>query len=214
MIGIYGGTFNPVHYGHLRTALEVKEQFELEEMRLIPCRLPTHRQEPDVAAEMRLEMLKLAIAETPSLQIDRRELDREGPSYMVDTLKSIREEQDAHKALLLFIGVDVFAGLERWRQWRQLFQYAHIVVMTRPAFKRRQLPDFFQQRLVEDPAPLQLRPFGCLFFQTVTQLDISATQIRELIASGRNPQFLLPDAVLAFIRQHQLYQSRTLTTGQ
>lgn len=206
MIGIYGGTFNPVHYGHLRTALEVKELFDLEQVRLIPCRLPPHRQQPGVDGEMRLAMLQIAIADTPGLVADRRELDREGHSYMVDTLASLRAE-NPDSGLILFIGTDAFAGLERWHQWQRLFDYAHLVVMTRPACQMPILSDFLRERLCEDRRQLQQRKSGRLFFQAVTALDISATAIRELITDDRNPQFLLPEAVIAYIRQHQLYLS-------
>jgi len=205
-IGIYGGTFNPVHYGHLRTALEVKELFELEQLRLIPCRLPPHRDQPDVDGEMRLAMLQLAIADTSGLLADRRELDREGPSYMVDTLTSLRTE-NPDKGLMLFIGADAFAGLERWHQWRKLFDYAHVVVMTRPACPMPAMSDFLRGRLCDDLDQLLKQTAGNLYFQAVTALDISATQIRRLILAGRNPRFLLPDPVIAYIRQHQLYLS-------
>ncbi len=207
MLGVYGGTFNPVHYGHLRTALEVKELFELEQLRLIPCRLPPHRQQPEVDGETRLAMLELAIVDTLGLQTDRRELDRQGASYMVDTLQSLRAEHPAD-GLILFIGADAFAGLESWYQWRQLFEYAHVVVMTRPGFEPPPLSGFFQQRLSVDRQALRQNPWGCLYFQAVTALEISATRIRELIASGRDAKFLLPDPVLDYIRQHQLYLSQ------
>ncbi len=206
MIGVYGGTFNPVHYGHLRTALEVKELFDLEQLRLIPCRLPPHRQEPDVDGEMRLAMLNLALADTLGLGADRRELDRDGPSYMVDTLASLRAEHP-DCILMLFIGADAFAGLQSWHLWQKLFDYAHIVVMTRPACQMPVMSEFFSERLTEDRWQLQQKKSGRLFFQAVTALDISATAIRQLIAAGRNPKFLLPDAVIAYIRQHQLYLS-------
>lgn len=206
MIGIYGGTFNPVHYGHLRTALEVKELFGLAQLRLIPCRLPPHRQQPDVDGEQRLNMLQLAIADTPELEVDRRELDRVGPSYMIETLQSIRAE-NPQTTLLLFIGTDAFAGLESWHQWQQLFEVAHVVVMTRPACNMPDLSGFFRQRLYTDCRQLQQQRVGGLFFQAVTALDISATAIRNLIADGRNPKFLLPDSVITYIRQHQLYLS-------
>lgn len=212
MLGVYGGTFNPVHYGHLRTGLEVMELFGLERLYWVPCRMPPHRNEPDVSAEMRLAMLKLSIADMPGMYADRRELDRDGPSYMVDTLRSFREEA-GDAPILLFLGADAFAGLQRWHQWRQLFQYAHLVVMTRPGYKRQKLSDFFQQRLVEDPIRLPSRPAGGLYFQDVTLLDISATQIRKIISAGRSPQFLLPDAVLGFMREHRLYQAAPLITG-
>ncbi len=206
IIGIYGGTFNPVHHGHLRTALEVAEQFNLDQLRLTPCRLPAHRETPEVSGEMRLEMLQLAIANTPGLQIDRRELDREGPSYMVDTLQSVAEE-NPEASLMLFVGIDAFAGLELWHQWQRLFELAHVVVMTRPGCKMPALSDFLSPRFSDDPRQLRQGRAGRLFFQPVTALDISATGIRKLLASGRNPQFLLPDSVISYIRQHQLYLS-------
>lgn len=206
MIGIYGGTFNPVHFGHLRTALEVKELFGLQQLRLIPCRLPVHRQQPDVAADMRLAMLNLACADTPGFYVDRRELDREGPSYMVDTLSALRAEH-LDSSLMLFIGQDAFAGLTSWHQWQRLFDYAHVVVMTRPNCTTPELPAFLRQRICTERDLLRQQTAGLLFFQSVTALAISATAIRELIAAGRNPKFLLPDAVISYIRCHQLYFS-------
>lgn len=206
MIGIYGGTFNPVHYGHLRTGLEVLELFELQQLRLIPCRLPAHREQPEVGPEQRLDMLQLACANTPGFYADRRELDRLGPSYMVDTLQSLRNEYP-QTVLILFIGADAFAGLSRWHEWQQLFDYAHIVVMTRPPYDIPELSDFLQQRLCTDKSVLTRQYAGLLLFQPVTALDISATVIRDLIGRGQNPKFLLPDAVIAYIRQHQLYLS-------
>ncbi len=212
MIGIYGGTFNPVHYGHLRTALEVKELFELEQLRLIPCRLPPHRDEPEVAAHLRLQMLEAAILDTYGFSVDKRELDRAGPSYMVDTLHALRNEL-GNTPLLLFIGADAFAGLERWHQWQRLFDYAHIVVMTRPGYAAETLSIFLQQRLCSDNTQLRRQAAGCLVFQEVTALAISATAIRELVAAGRSPQFLLPDRVIDLIRRHHLYQVPIQNTG-
>lgn len=206
MIGIYGGTFNPVHFGHLRTALEVTELFDLNQLRLIPCRLPAHRRQPDVAAEMRLAMLHLACTDMPDFYVDRRELDRAGPSYMVDTLVSLRAEYPGD-SLLLFIGLDAFAGLSNWHQWQRLFDYAHVVVMTRPNCEVSELPAFLRQKICTERESLRQQTAGLLYFQGVTALDISATAIRDVIASGRNPKFLLPDAVISYIRQHQLYLS-------
>ena len=205
MIGILGGTFNPVHYGHLRSALEVKDDFGLDEVRLIPCFQPPHREQPSVTALMRLHMLELAIKNQPGLKIDTRELDRQGPSYMVDTLKSLRLEFP-DQPLLLFIGTDAFKHLSAWHQWQQLFAYAHIVVMTRPSYQAQDLDDFFKARLTEDKKELAERLAGKLFFQAVTPLDISATAIRKMIAEQQNPGFLLPDAVIDYIKQNSLYQ--------
>lgn len=206
MIGIYGGTFNPVHYGHLRTALEVKQILALDEIRLVPCRMPPHREHPKVSAEMRLRMLQLAVAEVPGMRVDRRELDRDGPSYMVDTLASLRREFSA-QPILLFVGADAFAGLEKWHKWRHLFDYAHVVVMTRPGHRGGELNDFLNRRLTEQSEDLRRNSCGCLYFQNVTRLEISATAIRELIANEMDPRFLLPDAVIGYIRHHNLYRS-------
>ncbi len=211
MIGIFGGTFDPVHYGHLRSALEVKELFGLSEVRLIPCASPPHRNQPAASALMRLQMLELAVKNRPGLKIDTRELDRHNqlnnvPSYMVDTLKSLRHELP-NQSLLLFIGSDAFNSLTTWHQWRQLFDVAHIVVMTRPGFEIQQLDDFFKSRLADDKQALAQNRAGKLFFQQITQLDISATAIRQMIAKKQNPGFLLPDAVIEYINEHKLYQA-------
>jgi nicotinate-nucleotide adenylyltransferase len=210
MIGILGGTFDPVHYGHLRSALEVKDIFGLTEVRLIPCANPPHRNQPAVNAEMRLQMLELAIKNQPGLKIDTRELDRydqyQAPSYMVDTLESLRQEFPV-EPLLLFIGSDAFKHLTGWHQWQQLFDYAHIVVMTRPSFETQELDGFFKARLVKDINELAQSKAGKLCFQQITQLDISATAIRDMIARKQNPGFLLPDAVIEYIKQHRLYET-------
>jgi nicotinate-nucleotide adenylyltransferase len=205
MIGIFGGTFDPVHYGHLRSALEVKELFRLTEVRLVLSAQPPHRNQPATTALMRLQMLELAIKNQPGLLIDTRELNRQGASYMVDTLKSLRQEfKNEH--LLLFIGSDAFNQLKTWHQWPHLFDFAHIVVMTRPGFAIQNLDDFFKAKLVTGLTELTHVSAGKLYFQQVTQLDISATAIRNMIAEQQNPGFLLPDTVIAYIRQHQLYQ--------
>ena len=205
MIGIFGGTFDPVHYGHLRSALEVKEIFGLSEVRLIPSAQPPHREQPAASALMRLHMLDLAIKNQRGLSIDTRELTRSGASYMVDTLKSLRQELK-DEPLLLFIGSDAFNQLNTWYQWQHLFEYAHIAVMTRPGFEIQNLDEFFKARLTSRITELAQNLAGKLYFQQVTQLDISATAIRNMIAKQQNPGFLLPDTVIAYIRHHKLYQ--------
>jgi nicotinate-nucleotide adenylyltransferase len=206
MIGIYGGTFDPVHFGHLRTAIEIKALFNLLEVRLVPCANPPHRAAPLTPALMRLQMLQLAIANQTGLVADACELARTGPSYTVDTLRELRATQ-GDRPLLLFMGMDAFAGIARWHQWQHLFDYAHMVVMTRPGFKQPAVAGILSDLLVTDPVQLQQSPGGTLFFQPVTQLDISATAIRTMIARRQDPHYLLPDSVIDFIRQHQLYET-------
>lgn len=204
MIGIFGGTFDPVHYGHLRSALEIQELFRLDEVRLIPCSVPPHRQQPKASAEQRLAMLELAVAHRRGFKIDTRELDRPGSSYMVDTLASLRADFP-EQTLLLFIGCDAFNGFTSWHQWRDLFDLAHVVVLTRPGFSVDEQNPFFSTRMASEYAQLLNCSAGKLFFQSVTPLDISATAIRKLIAQQRDPSFLLPDAVLEYINDNNLY---------
>jgi nicotinate-nucleotide adenylyltransferase len=205
MIGVFGGTFDPVHYGHLRSALEVKEIFGLDEVRLIPSAQPPHRMPPVASADMRLQMLDLAIAGQEGFVIDRREINRQGISYMVDTLSSLREDKP-QLPLLLFIGSDAFNKLTNWYQWRRLVHYAHVVVLTRPGYSVNELDDFFSACLTTRQCELTQQLSGKLYFQPITQLDISATAIRQIISERRNPRFLLPDYVITYINQHKLYQ--------
>ena len=207
MIGILGGTFNPVHYGHLRAALEVKTIFDLAEVRLIPSATPPHRNQPEASALMRSQMLTLAVNNQPDLIVDTRELHRAGASYMVDTLRSLREDFPK-QPLLLFIGTDAFNHLTHWHRWQHLFDYAHVVVMTRPGSVVQKIDAFFNARLVHDKQELAQINTGKLFFQAVTLLDISATAIRHMFAEKQNPGFLLPDAVIEYVQQNRLYQIR------
>ncbi len=207
MIGIYGGTFDPIHYGHLRTALEVNELFALDELRFLPCAQPAHRAAPEVNANMRLQMIKLAITGYSQFSCDTREIDRTGPSYMVDTLASIRLEV-ADNPLILFMGADAFNGLGSWHRWQDIFIYAHIVVMTRPLYQPKPLSNFYADRLVEERHSLKSIPSGKIYFQQVTQLDISATSIRQMFAEKKSTNYLLPVSVIEFIQAKQLYRKK------
>jgi nicotinate-nucleotide adenylyltransferase len=209
MLGIYGGTFDPIHYGHLRTALEVTEAVGLDAVRFVPCGVPPHRGAPGATAEQRLALLRAALADAePGFAIDTLELERPGPSYMVDTLASIRAEIGA-EPLCLIVGLDALRGLHRWHRWLDLFELAHVLVMQRPG-PVAEFPDELKtplaQRNTVSPAPLRQRPAGLVHFVPVTQLDISATRIREALAAGRSARYLTPDAVLDSIREMGIYR--------
>ncbi len=204
MIGIFGGTFDPIHYGHLRSALELKELFELDHVRLIPCAQPVHRDSPMATAAQRLEMLQLATQNQTDLIVDAQELQRAGGSYTFDTLTALRLDYP-ETSLLLFVGSDAFNEFTTWFHWRELFDLAHVVVITRPNAALNPLSEFFKIRLTADKQILKQQLAGRLFFQQITQLAISATAIRGMIAAQQNPRFLLPDAVIDYIFQHQLY---------
>ena len=209
-IGILGGTFDPVHNGHLRAAVEAREKLGLDDLRLLPAGDPPHREEPAASAWQRLEMLRLATASCPGLEVDDREVRRAGPSFMVDTLAEIRSEVD-DAPLMLLIGQDAANALDGWHRWRDLFGLAHVVVMRRPDAHFRcagELRRQIERRRVDEPGRLRQAAAGRVLALEITQLDISSTLIRELFARGRSPRFLMPDAVIEYIFESRLYDSR------
>lgn len=202
LIGILGGTFDPVHYGHLRPALEVMQQAQLQQLRLVPNRLPPHREAPLLGEQQRAELVALAIVDTPGFVLDRRELQREGPSYMVDTLRSLKQDF-AEDTLCLIMGMDAFHGLPQWHQWQRLFELCHLIVTTRPGSV---LPEFARetelaQRICDDVGCLQQGTQGQILLQSVTQLDISASLIRQQLSQQQSTRFLLPEAVREKLEQ-------------
>lgn len=210
VIGVLGGTFDPIHFGHLRPALEVHECLGLRELRFIPSHVPPHRGAPVAAAGHRLAMVERAIAGVPGFTVDSRELDRPGPSYTVDTLRSLRNEIGSDGPLLLIMGLDAFASLDTWHRWREIPELAHIVVARRPGSSIPEHAAYLELAAVaESRSALEDRASGLVFFQSVTQLDISATGIREYLQAGRSPRFLLPDSVRRYINEHDLYQPDT-----
>ncbi|MHB8745521.1 MAG: nicotinate-nucleotide adenylyltransferase [Gammaproteobacteria bacterium] len=211
MLGILGGTFDPIHYGHLRCALELKQDLPLRELRLVPCGMPPHRESPHASVEQRLRMLQAAVADSPEFIIDTRELSRSGPSYSVDTLRALRTEQGA-TPLCLIVGQDAFNALDSWHCWQELMDLAHIVVAHRPGWTRPQhgaVADLLSHHGVTEVAALQRQAAGCILPWPVTALDISATAIRASIAAGKSPRYLLPDAVWRIIAQERLYAAGT-----
>lgn len=207
-VAVFGGTFDPVHYGHLRAAAEVADQLKVHDFRLMPAGQPPHRHAPVASPEHRLAMLQCAVAGHDDLRVDDREVRRAGPSFMVDTLASVRAEV-GDVPLLLCVGQDAANHLLSWHQWSRLFDLAHIVVMTRPDSAINYPPELAQimrQRQVERTRDLMGTPAGGVRHIEVTQLAISATDIRQHIQTGRNPRFLLPSSVLNYIVEHQLYR--------
>ena len=210
-VGIFGGTFDPIHIGHLRSALELAERLSLAEVLMIPSAAPPHRPAPGASAAHRLAMLQRALREVPLLRVEACELHRVGPSYMVDTLIHLRQRYGEQRPLCLLVGGDAFLGLPRWSRWRTLLELAHIVVMRRPGWSLRAADRELQPLLDAhgwgaDPVRLQRQPAGVVVTQEVTELGISASAIRALLAAGRSPRFLIPNTVLDYIETHQLYQ--------
>ena len=210
MIGILGGTFDPIHYGHLRPAQEVLRALDLAEVRIVPAAHPPHRRPPLATVEQRLRMVELAASGIPGLRADDIEIRRGGPSYTVLTLESLRQKF-GERPLCLLLGLDAFEGIETWHQWQRLLELAHIIVMTRPGWSlpaRDALPPWAQARLARGPGDLTQASAGKIYFQTVAPQDISATHIRESIARGEAVDGLLPPAVLDYLRANRIYLNR------
>ncbi len=206
-LGIMGGTFDPVHYGHLRCAEEARRKLHLTTLRLLPAGTPPHRPAPAASTAQRLAMLERALSEFPQLAIDRREARRAGPSYMVETLLEIRAEFPG-RPIILLLGQDAANGLHSWYRWRQLFLLAHIVILTRPGSSPRYQPAVareIERRACRDPLALHGRDAGRVLNLDVGCQDISATRIKELIRQGRSPHGMMPEVVLEYIREHGMY---------
>ena len=212
-IGVLGGTFDPIHYGHLRLAEELGETLRLEEVRLIPSGTPPHRSAPAVPAEHRLAMTQLAAAGNPRFKVDEREVRRAGPGYTYDTLKALRAELGDARPLALLLGADAFLEFATWHRWREIFGLAHIAVAYRPGFPVEQwsermpvpLAREYAARRIQQPLAVHLAPAGGIVVIPFTALDISATAIRDMLRAGASPRYLLPGAVLDYIRTHRLY---------
>ena len=212
-VALLGGTFDPVHYGHLRLADDVRTALQLPDVRLLPAGDPPHRAGPQAPAADRLAMLNLALLEFPELRVDDRELARTGKSYTVLTLEELRAE-NPDRPLLLLLGADAFHGRPTWHRWRDIPARAHIVVVARPGSDLEAgLPEALRsewtRRRVTDPQPLKQTPAGAIYVQAVTPQPIAATAIRAQLARGvhgrADVRELLPSAVLAYIDQHRLY---------
>ncbi len=206
-IGILGGTFDPVHYGHLRVALECKESLGLDELRMLPCARPPHRDQPIATAEQRLAMLELALQDSDHILADERELTRSGLSYMIDTLKSFKADFP-QAVLFLIVGSDSFQSLPTWHNWEKILDFANIVIAKRPDSKDDRLSEtgrLLSGCFVNERDKFRQMPNGVIFELQVSQLDISSTGIRKLVQQKKSPQYLLPKAVINYIKNHSLY---------
>ena len=209
LIGIMGGTFDPIHFGHLRMAQELAEALNLTEVRFIPSATPPHREQPMTSAKQRAEMVALAIANNPIFKLDTRELERQGYSYTIDTLQSLHQELQGKARLCLLMGMDAFAGVTSWHRWQELLQFAHLVVATRPGAAwpadNLALNGFLRAHQISTLPQLHTQASNGIYMQCITALDISATQIRHQLQIGQSPRYQLPDKVLDYIQQYRLY---------
>jgi nicotinate-nucleotide adenylyltransferase len=210
-----GGTFDPVHYGHLRLAEEAADALGLARVLLIPAALPNLRARPGTEAQHRLEMTRLAAAGNPRLAVDDRELRREGTSYTVDTLADLRAEVAAERPLWLILGADAFLRLPAWSRWLQLFDLTHIAVATRPGNPldeavrdSGELAAQWSRRLASDAGAPVLPACGAIVRLPIPLLEISASDLRARMSRGASVRYLLPPAVVDYIAAHRLYATQ------
>ena len=213
-IGILGGTFDPVHNGHLHLATTILKELDLAEVRFIPLNNPAHRSAPLASSEQRLEMLKIAVENQPCLKVDDCELQRDEVSYTINTLKLLRKNL-GDTPLCLLIGMDNFRTLDSWHQWRSLLDYAHIVIANRPgndAIKTKdkmndEMREFMDNFVTTSAEDLHQQTTGCIIKLDIPMLDISSTQIRNNFQAKLNSDLLMPYKVLDFIKAHHLYNN-------
>ena len=206
-IGIFGGTFDPIHYGHLRTAFEILQALRFGELRFVPSGDPPHRGETYAQASLRLDMVRAATANEPRFVVDDCEVQRQGPSYTVDTLAAMRAEQP-EAPMGLILGMDAFLGLANWHRWNEILDYAHIVVAHRPGWRAPDIGaigELISEHGTHRIDDLHEQRDNLIYIHAVTQLEISSTEIRDLVGAGRDPRFLMPDVVRDIITESKCY---------
>lgn len=208
-VAIMGGTFDPIHNGHLRTAVDIVDRFHFSELRLVPCFQPVHKSHPSVTAMQRLDMVSLAVRHHPNLIVDDREIKRSGPSFSIDTLIELRHELGPDTSITMVVGMDSFISLPRWHQWQRILNYAHVLVVSRPGWHPEfsiELQELVEKSRAQTTAELQSAPAGKIHMETLTALGISSSMIRSLCEHNKSIAYLLPESVHAYIDQHTLYQ--------
>jgi len=213
LVGIYGGTFDPIHFGHLRVAEELLNDIAFSRFFFVPAGMPRLRDIPFASKTQRARMVELAIQDNPGFLLDNREIKREGVSKTVETLREYRSEYGGDVALCLIIGADTFLKIHQWYDWHEVFELCHVIIVNRPGsllIKHKQdLPEEIQQacasRWTTYSVSLTNQPYGLIYAAATTLLDISATQIRAMVAVKKSIRYLLPDVVSDYIKTHQLY---------
>ncbi len=208
-IAVLGETFDPVHLGHLESARSIRDALSVNEVRMVPAFKPPHRNPPESSAEHRLAMLQVAVEGLPNIVVDDREIRREGRSYTVETLTSLRDEVGSEVAVYFVMGVDAFCTLDQWHEWRSIADLAHIVVLQRPGHEMKlseKMAKWIEDRETEKLEELVNHPGGGVCFLELEQVAVSSTEIREALHRGEVPEGKLPGLVRAYIKCHDLYQ--------
>ena len=203
-----GGTFDPIHHGHLRTALELQQWLQVKQVTLIPSGEPVHRVAPGCSARDRLAMTRLAVSDASSLYVDSCEVDSPEPSYSALTLRALRRQLGSERPICMVMGMDAFLSLPQWKDWHTFLSLCHIIAVARPGYAYvadDTMEAFTRRHQVSSVEAFWKKPCGGVMIHELTPLGISATQIRDLISQGKTPRYLMPDQVWEYIKQHQLY---------
>lgn len=209
-IALYGGTFDPVHWGHLKPVTAVAEALGIEEIKLIPAHIPPHKSGTVATAKQRQAMLLEACKDSPLFEIDDRELRKHAPSYTIETLIEIKTEQPDH-TLFFFIGLDSLLNLHKWHRWQELLEYSHLIVSTRPGYQLSSAPkevlQLLDKHLVTNKNELFANTHGTIWLFEDADINISSTEIRDSLSKGIANDNLMPEAVINYIEKHKLYRS-------
>lgn len=208
MIGIFGGSFDPVHFGHIKPALALLEHYEFDQISFIPCKQSPLKNETLADENYRLEMLNIVAKSHEKLTVDDRELKREGPSYTIETLKELRAEIGESKTLVMLMGVDIYLSFCKWHKYDEILSYCHIMLLQRPGYS---LPtegcefEIYHQHVTQDISKLSESDKGKIYLSDILKIDISSTSIRKTISNGEQPKYLLPGSVWSYIKRNNLY---------
>lgn len=207
LLGVFGGSFDPIHLGHLNSIWELQQHIALDRVHFIPCAQSPLKSMSYAEPKHRVAMLELATQSQPNWHVDKREIERGGVSYMVDTMQSLHQDYPEHH-LVLIVAMDIVSELSQWHEWHRLLDYGHLVIMTRANFSLPDMPHVkeLQERTLIHIDELYKQKSGGVWWQPVTALDISATRIRQQCNKKMPPPYLLPEAVFHYIKQHQLYE--------
>lgn len=209
MLGIFGGTFDPVHFGHIKTALGLLEHFDFEQVRFVPCQRSPFKQRVYADARHRRQMLNLVVSSNDKLIVDDRELRHLGPCYTIDTLKELREEAESYKPLVLIMGMDAYSDFCRWRDYREILLLCNIMLLQRPGYvlaERGCEKELYERHIASDIMEISETLNGHIYLSDERKVDVSSTAIRQAVAAGRQPRYLLPGSVWNYICEHNLYQ--------
>lgn len=212
MLGIFGGSFDPPHFGHIRSVLGLLENFDFEQIRLIPCQLSPHKDNVHASANHRWQMLNLICTNYEKLIADDRELKRQAPSYTIDTLLELREEYGEKRSIVLIIGVDVFLKFCKWHRYEEILSLCHILLVQRPGYSLIDgvggdggEKEYFDINNTKDIGILSSQPFGKIYASDLEEVNVSSTLIRKSISEGQQPKFMLPGNIWNYIRRNKLY---------